>query len=112
MNTLKTISENQKRAMKTAIDYYTNPMFRNWYAVAHTNKYREGNMIVFSNQTETGAMYFKVMNHRKMLYIGMIYSDRIVNNYECIDYFTNPKVIKHATASFRKLGEMQENKIE
>lgn len=106
------ISENQKRAMKTAIDYYTNPAFRNWYAVAHTNKYKEGNMIVFSNQTETGAMYFKVMNHRKMLYIGMIYSDRIVNNYGCIDYFTNPKIIKHAAARFRKLGEMQENKIE
>ena len=102
------ISENQKRAIKTAINYYTNPAFRNWYAVAHTNKYKEGNRIVFSNQAENGAIYFKVMNQRKMLYIGMIYSDKIVNNYECVDYFTNQKVIKHAAAQFRKLGKMKE----
>lgn len=102
------ITPNQRKAIETAINYYTNPNYKNWYAVAHSNKYRDGNKILFSNQTETGALYFKIMNRGKLLYIGMIYSDNIINNYECVDYFTNPKVIKRACAAFKKLGESPE----
>lgn len=102
------ITANQKRAIKTAVNYYTNPTYKNCYAVAHNNKFKDGNKIIFSNQTEKGALYFKIMNAGKMLYIGMIYSDSIINNYECVDYFTNPKVIKRACAAFKKLGESPE----
>lgn len=53
-------------------------------------------------------MYFKVMNGGKMLYIGIIYGDNIVNNFDCVGYFKNKKVIKKATTSFESLGENRE----
>lgn len=34
--------------------------------------------------------------------------DTGANNFECVDYFTNPKVIKRACAAFKKLGETPE----
>lgn len=102
------ITPNQKKAIETAINYYTNPEYKNWHAVKIDGKYKEGNTIIFSNQKESGGLYFKIMNGGKMLYIGIIYSDNIVNNFDCVGYFTNKKVIKKAVAEFESLGENQE----
>lgn len=102
------ITENQKKAIKNAINYYTNPDYKSWHAVKIDGKYKEGNTIVFSSQKENGSLYFKVINSGKMLYIGIIYGDNIVNNFDCVGYLKNKKAIKRAVEAFKSLGENRE----
>ncbi len=67
--------------------------------------------ILFSNPTEHGSFYFKVTPlGQKKSFVGIVYSDNVSNNYECISFFKNPKVAKEVLKKIDSLGIMELNK--